>query len=317
MAFHRLPATPDTVRIGMFDAAIPPVMTIRSGDTVEIECVSGTPDVMPPADGPFTVPPALARIHDARLDQLGPHILTGPVAVENALPGDMLEVRIDRVDLATDWGYTVIRPLAGTIPEDFPDRFISHIAIDRTAYVCKPDWGPALPLSPFFGTMGVAPKREYGRLSSREPREHGGNLDNRELGAGSILYLPVWVPGANFSVGDGHGVQGDGEVCVTALETGLVGTFTFVLHKATSGEQTFAYPRAESLTHHITMGMHANLERALETALRQMIILVCTRTTLTREQAYQFCSLMVDFRVTQMVNGEKGIHAMLPKGVLF
>jgi acetamidase/formamidase len=317
MTFHRLPATPDTVRIGMFDAAIPPVITIQSGDTVEIECVSGLPDVMPPAGGPFTIPPALARIHDARLDRLGPHILTGPVAVEDALPGDMLEVRVDRVDLACDWGYTVIRPLAGTIPEDFPDRYISHIAIDRTANVCKPDWGPALPLSPFFGTMGVAPKREYGRLSSREPREHGGNLDNRELGAGSILYLPVWVPGANFSVGDGHGVQGDGEVCVTALETGLVGTFTFVLHKATSGKQVLAYPRAESPTHHITMGMHATLDHAMETALRQMIMLICSRTTLTREQAYQFCSLMIDFRVTQTVNGEKGIHAMLQKGVLF
>ena len=317
MAFHRLAATPDTVRIGMFDAAIPPVITIRSGDTLEIECVSGTPEVMPPAGGPFTIPPALARIHDARLHQLGPHILTGPIAVENAQPGDMLEVRVDRVDLACDWGYTVIRPLAGTIPEDFPDRFISHIAIDRTANTCKPDWGPALPLSPFFGTMGVAPKREYGRLSSREPREHGGNLDNRELGAGSVLYLPVWVPGANFSVGDGHGVQGDGEVCVTALETGLVGTFTFVLHKATRGEHILAYPRAESPTHHITMGMHANLDRALETALRQMINLICSRTTLTREQAYQFCSLMVDFRVTQTVNGERGIHAMLRKGVLF
>ena len=177
--------------------------------------------------------------------------------------------------------------------------------------------GPEIPLSPFFGTMGVAPRSEYGRLSSREPREHGGNLDNRELGARRILYLPVWVEGANFSVGDGHGVQGDGEVCVTALETGLVGVFTLVLHKrGKSPEPMLLYPRAETPTHYITMGMHSDLDRAVEKALREMIGFISSRTSLTREQAYQFCSLRVDFRVTQTVNGEKGVHAMLPKGAL-
>ncbi len=318
MALHQLPATPQTVRLGMFDATFPPVMTIAPGDTVEIECVSGLPNVMPADQNRFPIPPALAGIHAAKLPALGPHILTGPIAVSGAEPGDMLEVRIDRIDLGSDWGFTVILPLLGTIPEDFPKRYLTHTPIDRAKRTCKPDWGPEINLAPFFGTMGVAPRPQYGCLSSREPREHGGNLDNRELGAGSTLYLPVWVHGANFSIGDGHGVQGDGEVCVTALETGLVGTLTFALHKRSQKDLSLlTYPRAETATHHITMGMHADLDRAVEKALREMIALICAKTTLTPEQAYQFCSLQVDFRVTQTVNGEKGIHAMLRKGLLF
>jgi acetamidase/formamidase len=163
--------------------------------------------------------------------------------------------------------------------------------------------------------MGVAPPARYGRLSSREPREHGGNMDNKELGAGARLFLPVWVPGANFSVGDGHGRQGDGEVCVNALEMGLTGTFSFVLHKAKAAGAVF--PRAETPTHFITMGFHETLDGAMKLALRRMIDFIVERAGLSRVHAYQFCSLAVDFRVTQTVNGEKGVHAMLQKGVLF
>jgi acetamidase/formamidase len=175
-----------------------------------------------------------------------------------------------------------------------------------------------LPLAPFFGVMGVAPKPAYGTISTVQPREHGGNLDNKELGVGSTLFLPVWVEGANFSAGDGHGVQGDGEVCINALEICLTGTFTLVLHKG-GGERNplLRYPRGETATHFITMGMNEDLDLAMKQALREMIAFICARTNLSREQAYQFCSLAVDFHVTQTVNGEKGIHGLLKKGLLF
>jgi len=314
MAHHRLASTPDTIRFGMFDAAFDPVLTVNSGDSVTFECVSGGVEVMPPPGSPLVVPPALRAIHDSNPPRIGPHILTGPVAIAGAEPGDTLEVRIETIEPNNDWGYCAVRPLAGTLPEDFPERYVSHIAVDRAAGTCKPEWGPELPLAPFFGTMGVAPPASYGRLSSREPREHGGNMDNKELVAGSTLYLPVWVPGANFSVGDGHGRQGDGEVCVNALEMGLTGTFTFALHK---GGEPFKWPRAETPTHYILMGFNEDLDLAMKLALRQTIDFITARSALTRVQAYQFCSLAVDFRVTQTVNGEKGVHALLAKGLLF
>jgi acetamidase/formamidase len=300
----------------MFDAAFAPVLTVRSGDELTVECVSGGPEVMPGPDQGLAIPPALQAIHDAKLERIGPHILTGPVAVEGASPGDTLEVRIEAVTPSVDWGYCAVRPLAGTLPEDFPQRHVSHIRVDRDRGVCKPDWGPELPLAPFFGTMGVAPPARYGRLSSREPREHGGNIDNKELTAGSTLFLPVWVPGANFSVGDGHGRQGDGEVCVNALEMGLTGTFTLILHKA-DHVAPMLWPRAETAGHYITMGFNEDLDLAMKQALRGMIDFIVERSSLTRVQAYQFCSLAVDFRITQTVNGEKGVHGMLAKGLLF
>ncbi len=310
---HNLAATPDNVRFGMFDAAFPPVLTVRPGDSVTIECVSGGPEVMPSAGSVLKIPAALQAIHDAKLERIGPHILTGPVAVEGAAPGDVLEVWIDAIEPNNDWGYCAVRPLAGTLPEEFTEFAVSHISVDRVAGTCKPDWGPKLPLAPFFGTMGVAPPARYGRISSREPREHGGNIDNKELMAGARLRLPVWVDGANFSVGDGHGRQGDGEVCVNALEMGLTGVFTFILHKQ-AGE---FFPRAETQRHYITMGFSETLDGAMKLALRRMIDFIVERAGLSRVHAYQFCSLAVDFRVTQTVNGEKGIHAMLEKGVLF
>ena len=312
---HHLAATPDTVRFGMFDAAFPPVLTVSPGDTVTIECVSGGPEVMPPPGLGLEVPPALRAIHEARLERMGPHILTGPVAVEGARPGDLLEVRIEAVEPNTPWGYCAVRPLAGTLPDLFPERCVSHIPVDLARRTCKPAWGPTLPLAPFFGTMGVAPPPEWGRISSREPRDHGGNMDNRELTAGAVLHLPVWVEGARFSVGDGHGRQGDGEVCVNALEMGLTGTFTLLLHPG--GARAAPWPQAETPSHHVCMGFHESLDGAMRAALLRTIDLITRRTSLTRMQAYQFCSLAVDFRITQTVNGEKGVHALLEKGLLF
>jgi acetamidase/formamidase len=314
MTVHKLPATPETVRWGAFDPTFPPVLTVQSGDTVVMECVSGGTEMLPPPGSGMAVPSALAAIHAAKPPRLGVHIITGPVAVAGAEPGDMLEVRIDAIEFGAEFGFTAYRPLAGTLPEDFPEFMVTHTPIDRAARTAKLPWGPELKLAPFFGVMGVAPPPAYGGINTKEPREHGGNLDNKELGAGTSLFLPVWVPGANFSAGDGHGVQGDGEVCVNALETCLTGTFTLILHKASPA---FTYPRGETATHYISMGMNEDLDLAMKQALRQMIAFICARSSLTPGQAYQFCSLAVDFHVTQTVNGEKGIHGMLRKGLLF
>ena len=318
MAQHQLRASPETVRIGVFDASYPPVMTIESGDTVVVQCVSGRQEVMPPANAGLTVPPELDAIIKANPGMRAGHIVTGPIAIAGAEPGDMLEIRIEKIEPGADWGYNMIRPLAGTLPEDFPERYLSHIPVDRAKRTCKLPWGTELPLAPFFGVMGVAPPPEWGAISTKEPRAHGGNMDNKEVGEGATLFLPVWVEGANFSAGDGHGVQGDGEVCINALEICLTGTFTLTLHKGGGTRAPLlAYPRAETPTHFISMGMHEDLDVAMKTALREMIAFICTRSNLSRNEAYQFCSLAVDFHVTQTVNGEKGVHGLLKKDLLF
>jgi acetamidase/formamidase len=315
MPTHRLDASRETVHWGYFDAALTPRLTVRSGDTVEMLTVSGRDGVMPAPDSGLEIPPALADVVAHVRAEVGPHILTGPVAVEGAEPGDTLEVRIERVTPAADWGYNMVRPLAGTIPEDFPLMRVLHIPVDRTRGTCRLPWGTELTLKPFFGVMGVAPPPVYGRISTAPPREHGGNLDNKELVAGTRLFLPVHAPGALFSAGDGHGIQGDGEVCITALEMCLDGAFTLILHKRGTRE-VVTFPRAETPTHFISMGLDEDLDQAMKQALREMIRFIASRTNLSPLDAYQFCSLACDFRVTQTVNGVKGVHGMLRRELL-
>ena len=320
MASHNIPALPETIQIGIFDAAIPPVVTVASGDTVTLECVSGGPHTYPPMGSSFIVPPALRAINEAATAGRRGHIITGPVAIEGAMPGDTLEVNIDAIELGADWGFCGFRPLHGTIPEDFPEAFLSHIAVDRARGTCRLPHGLELKLAPFFGVMGVAPPPAYGAISTIEPREHGGNIDNKELIAGTKLFLPVWAPGGLFSAGDGHGVQGDGEVCINALEICLTGTFRLILHSRAGhpreGSAALSYPRAETPDHFISMGMDSDLDQAMKKALREMIAFICSRTALSRQEAYQLCSLAVDFRVTQTVNGEKGVHGMLKRSLV-
>ncbi|MBE9604687.1 acetamidase/formamidase family protein [Acetobacteraceae bacterium H6797] len=322
-ATHSIAATPETVRWGAFDASFPPVATVASGDLVVLQCVSGAQEAMPPASMGLVIPPALAAIHAAGVPRLGPHILTGPVAVEGAEPGDVLRVDIEKIELGADWGFCGFRPLMGTLPEDFPYKRMLHIPVDREARTGRLPFGPengglTLPLSPFFGVMGVAPPEEWGMISTKEPRAHGGNMDNKELGEGATLYLPVHTAGALFSAGDGHGVQGDGEVCINALEMCLTGHFRLTLQKGGGAkEPALRFPRAETPTHYITMGMNEDLDLAMKQALREMIAFITQRANISAADAYQFCSLAVDFRVTQTVNGEKGVHGMLRKGLLF
>lgn len=310
MPQHHLPASPATCAWGYFDAAREPVLTIDSGDTVVIDTVNGGPDVLPKGD--FHIPPEIHEIHQ-RCDRSTPgHILTGPVAVRGATPGQVLEVRILDVSLRQDWGYNYIRPLAGTLPYDFEESRLLNIPLDAGRGTARLPWGLDLPLRPFFGVMGVAPPKGWGRISSIQPRAHAGNIDNKELVAGTTLYLPVFNDGALFSCGDGHGAQGDGEVCVTAIETALQGTFQLIVRD----DLSFAYPRAQTPTHHITMGMDPDLDRCAEMALRDMIVLLGETAGLSRHDAYTLCSLAGDLRITQTVNGCKGVHMMMAKDLL-
>jgi len=311
MMHHHLQASAETCHWGFFDAARKPSLTIDSGDRVTIDTLTGAPEVVPKAG--FYVPPELADVH-ARAERFagGAHILTGPVAIKGAKPGDVLEVRILDVKLRQDWGFNVIRPLAGTLQDDFHEMRLMHIPLDRERNIGRLPWGLELPLAPFFGIMGVAPPPAWGRITSIVPRAHGGNLDNKELVTGATLYLPVFVDGAMFSCGDGHGAQGDGEVCITAIETALQGTFEFILRD----DVRLSYPRAETPKHYITMGMDPDLDQCAVIALRDMIKLICERSNLSKEDAYTLCSLAADLHVTQTVNGSKGIHVMLEKSLL-
>lgn len=309
MTTHRLDPTPETVHWGYFDATIPPRLEVDSGDTVVVDTVSGWMEVAP---DPKLYRPEHRKIIDTMKPVMGPHILTGPIAVRGAEPGDTLEVRIKAIELTADWGWNVMRPLRGTLPEDFPEFQRRVIPIDRKAMTAKLDWGPTIPLQPFFGILATAPRPEYGRLSTVEPREFGGNLDCKEFVAGTSVFLPVFVPGANFSAGDGHAVQGDGEVDLTALETCLKGTFQLVLHKGLK----LAMPRAVTPTHYIAIGLDWDLDDAAKQALREMIAWLVAMKGWTPAEAYVFCSLACDLHVTQLVDGIRGIHAMVRRDLV-
>jgi len=304
---HRLDASPETVHWGYFDAKLAAVLRLDSGDTVTISTVSGGREVMPPA--PLVVPPALGAIHAACQPKLPGHICTGPVAIKGAKPGQVLEVRIKDIGLNYDWGYNFSGPLTGALPDDFPQRHLMHIALDRDRMIGRLPWGAELALRPFFGVMAVAPPAAWGSISTLPPRRNGGNLDNKELVAGSTLYLPIHVEEALFSVGDGHGVQGDGEVCVTAIETGLIGTFQLTVRD----DMRLEWPRAETPTHVMTMAFDPDLDTCVVIALRQMLDVIAAATGLKRQEAYALCSLAADVRITQVVNGAKGVHVMLEK----
>jgi acetamidase/formamidase len=310
MPHPHLEPSPDTVHWGFFDARLTPHLAIASGERITITTVSGTRELMPAP--PLKIPPALPAIHDKIAPRLGPHICTGPVAVKGARPGQVLQVDIEAIEPFYDWGYNAVRPLAGALPYDFPENRFIHIVLDRAKKSWRLPWGQEVPLAPFFGVMAVAPPPAWGAISTAPPRQNGGNLDNKELVAGTTLYLPIFVPDALFSVGDGHGVQGDGEVCITAVETGLTGTFRLTVRD----DMRLDWPLAETPTHMITMAFDPDLDDCVVIALRQMLDLICARAGLDRYQAYTLCSLAADLRVTQVVNGNKGIHVMLDKRYL-
>ena len=309
---HHLEATPQTVHWGFLDAALPPALTIVSGDSVTIDCVSGLPGVLPAPDSGFTVPADLADILATVKKGTGNHIYTGPICIEGSKPGDVLEIHVRDIELRQDWGWNIFRGYMGTLPEDFPYFHSTILELDRTKNQAVMPCGLRVPMRPFFGQIAVAPRIDYGRQNSKEPRDFGGNLDCKELTAGSTLYLPVLSPGALFSTGDGHAAQGDGEVNGTAIETALRGTFEFRVRR----DLSWTMPHAETASHYITFGLDPSLDAAAKQALRAMIDWIVEMTSISRTEAYSLCSFACDLRVTQTVNIVKGIHAMIDKSIL-
>lgn len=307
-----LKATPDTVHWGYLDAAQKPALEIDSGERVIIECVTCNPEWMPPKDSGFDILPELTEVHQKVKKGTGNHIFTGPVFVRGAEVGDVLEVKILDIKLRQNWGWNVFRGYMGTIPEDFPYMRLTHVPLDPEANVATTPSGYKIPLAPFFGQLAVAPAAVFGRQNSKEPREFGGNLDCKEMTAGSTIYLPVWNKGALFSTGDGHAAQGDGEVDGTAIETALTGTFEFTVRK----DLGWTMPRAETPTHYIAFGLDTDLDDAARQALKEMIAWIVSMSGMPRDEAYALCSFAVDLHVTQTVNNVKGVHAMLKKSIL-
>ena len=313
---HRLEATPSTVAYGWYDAAARPVLTIASGDIIDVDTLlTNTPAGL-----------ARAGVADERIQQSlkaivehvtgdargpGGHILTGPVFVEGAEPGDVLEVRILSIDLAIPYGYN---GCSGFLPENCPtDRRqrTRIIPLDRAHMTATFAPGIVIPLHPFFGSMGVAPSPADGRVSSNPPGTHAGNLDNRLLVAGTTLYIPVHARGALFEVGDGHAAQGDGEVDQTAIETSLRGRLQLIVRK----DLALTWPRAETPTAYVAMGTDPDLTVATKTAVQQMVDFLVTAKHLDRAAAYQLTSIAANVAVTQLVDGSVGVHVVLPKAI--
>jgi acetamidase/formamidase len=315
-AEHTLMPTPQTVHVGYFSAALKPVLTVDSGDIVTIESVAGPDPTDIEASGvvpPSAVPDYVRTIGREVTDRgPGPHILTGPIFVNGAMPGDVLEVRILEIEPAVPYGFNRQRPYAGALPEELTASFLRVIPIDRSAKTALVAPGVVVPIRPFFGVMGVAPLPAMGRISSFPPGVHTGNLDNKDLVAGTTLYMPVYAAGALFSVGDAHAAQGHGEVDVTAIETGNRGKFQLIVRK----DMKLTWPRAETPTHWMVMGLNPNLEEAMKMAVRETIAFLTQRfPRLSREEAYMIASVAVDYHVTQVVDGTKGIHGMIPKAI--
>ena len=313
---HRLDATPSTVAYGYYWSEAKPALRVHSGDVVEIETMLTNTPVglerlgVPPAEVPQALRDIVAR-DTGTLKGPGGHILTGPIYVEEADSGDVLEVRIQSIALPIAYGYNgcsgFLRELCA-VPAG-QSRPSTLIRLDRKGMRAEVAPGISVPLRPFFGSIGVAPAASLGRVSSNPPGRHAGNLDNRELTAGSTLYIPVFVKGALLEVGDGHAAQGDGEVDQTAIETNLRGRLQIVVRK----DMHLEWPRAETRTHWITMGTDTSLVVATKTAVREMVTFLQERKGITQVQAYQAASMAADLHITQLVDGNVGVHMTIAK----
>jgi acetamidase/formamidase len=312
----------ETVHWGYLWGAADPVAVVRPGEIVTIDTVSHEGLMADQGDpaGFFTaagIPPEAVLAQAVEIyakvqhSGLGPHIVSGPIWIEGAQPGDTLAVHVLDVRPLTPYGVNSMRTGKGGLPEEFTLNRSLVIPLDIEAGIAHFSPRIKVPMAPFFGIMATGPARSLGRTSSVPPGPYGGNIDLKELTAGSILYLPVHVPGALFMVGDGHAAQGDGEVDLTAIETSMTGRFRFELLPG----QTLAWPRAETPTHWICLGLHADLEEAMRMAIRETVGFLVETQGLTREDAYALSSIAVDFEVTQVVDGVKGIHAMIPKSI--
>ncbi|MBS1790043.1 MAG: acetamidase/formamidase family protein [Acidobacteria bacterium] len=312
---HRLEATPNTVAYGYYWAEAKPALRIASGDIIDVDTLlTNSPNGLQNAGvAPEKIQTSLRSIvAEVTGERRGPggHILTGPVYVEGAEPGDVLEVKILSIDLALDYGYN---GCSGFVPGNC-DRSVKQkiFSLNKKTMTAEFMPGIVIPLKPFFGSMGVAPAPELGRVSSNPPGKHAGNLDNKELVAGSTLYIPVFVPGALFEVGDGHATQGDGEVDQTAIETSLRGRIKLTVRK----DMKLAWPRAETATDFISMATDPDLAKATTMAIQEMVDFLVSNKGLTKHQAYQLVSIAGNVAITQLVDKPNlGVHVKLPKSI--
>ena len=309
---HILNPSPTTIAWGHYWSEMPPALRIQSGDYVKIHTlITSNPERLEGAGlPPDQVEKELRDVQSVKDRGPGGHVLTGPIYIEEAEAGDVLEVRIHSIDLAVPYGYNAIGQ-SGFLSDEIFDRKMKIIPLDREKMIGHFGDGIEIPLHPFFGSMGVAPPPEAGRWNSAPPWVHAGNLDNKELIAGTTLFIPVHVKGALFEIGDGHAAQGNGEVDITAIETSLRGELQFIVHKGTK----LQWPRAETSTHIITMGCDRDLMTATRTAVREMIRYLMDEKKLSQSDAYMLSSVAVDVNITQLVDGNVGVHAMLPKGI--
>jgi len=314
---YTLRASSKTVAFGHYDATTLPVLRVKSGDTVVFDTVlTNNPTGLEKAGvKPADVQDSLREIYQnvaAKDRGPGGHVLTGPVYIEGAEPGDTLEVRVRKIDLAIPYAYNAFRYGAGFQTDDFPYARLKIIPLDRATRTAHFGPGIDIPLHPFFGSMGVAPPPAFGRYDSAPPTIIGGNMDNKELVEGSTVFYPVFVPGALFQIGDGHAGQGNGEVDITAMETSLTGTLEFIVHK---GVKTGPYPRAETPTHFISMGFDDDLTVATHKAVAGMIDFLVEHKHMTRDDAYMLISVSGDIDITELVDRNKGVHVMVPKSI--
>jgi acetamidase/formamidase len=311
---HDLPLAPQHVHWGYYDARVKPALRIAPGDRVRVETLvaRGIERLKMAGVNDAEIPASMQAVERAVTDRgPGPHPMTGPIYVEGAEPGDVLEIRLLAIDLLHPYGVGAFSPGGGVLPGDFPYAHLRLYRWQAGARDIEFRPGVRIPLAPFFGSIGVAPPILSGRISSTAPGWHGGNLDNKDLVAGSVLYLPVHVSGGLLSIGDGHAMQGDGEVTGAALETSLSGTIEVHLRKGLP----LKWPRAETPTHVMTMGLDPDLDEAVRLATREMVEYLVAEKRLSANDAYLLCSLAADLRVTQAVDGTKGVHAMLPKSI--
>jgi acetamidase/formamidase len=314
-ADHKLVASPSTVAWGYYWAGAKPVLTVKSGDTVEVQTMTTSSPTSLANSGvkPEDIEPELKAIY-AEVKDKGPggHILTGPIYIEGAEPGDTLEVRIRKIRISTPYASNGFSPQRGVLtPGDFQRGRTKIIPLDLKRNVANFGPGIEIPLHPFFGSIGVAPPESAGRVNSAPPGSHAGNLDNKDLVEGTTLFIPVHARGALLEIGDGHAGQGNGEVDITAMETSLWGTFQLIVRK----DLHLKGPRGETPTHWIAMGLDPDLDQATVNAVRDAIDFLVTEKHLSREDAYALCSVAVDFNITQAVDGTKGVHAMIPKSI--
>ncbi|HEY9801292.1 MAG TPA: acetamidase/formamidase family protein [Leptolyngbyaceae cyanobacterium] len=314
MTHHILKATKSTVHLGGFSHELEPALKVDSGDTVDVETYTGY-YIHDKAPAEFLTAQFLdicQNLPPERKIAKGPHLLTGPIYVRDAEPGDVLEVRLEAIAPSLPVGFNAIRSGWGALPHQFTQPALRFIPLDLVNNKAEFPIGSSIqiPLKPFFGILGVATPEDA--RSSVPPGYYGGNIDNRELQAGSRIFLPIFVPGALFSIGDGHSAQGDGEVNVTAIETSMNGRIQLQLRK----DLQFTTPIAETPTDIITMGFAPTLDAALEQALKNMLDFLEHFVNLSPEDAYVLCSLAVNFRITQVVNSpNKGVHGLLSKAI--